>query len=305
MVLFKGVIFLGLMILIAVSPTVKAEVWQLGYRQPVVEEILASESGDSDEIRDPVDLSDEPLETAEEKPETKPEPKSEAKAEKKIGGNFSRISTAKNTFGVETIENGGSKFYLSPVFGFASVYGNNTITVNPQYAYGGRLGYLFMDSLMIEAGYLRTLISTSAPIVGATGFQPQNAFDYQQGILDVGAKLFFLGRESRLRPFVMAGLSYASSSLNYASAYSAFNNLGEFKIKQLQGSGQVGLEFAITRTFVATAAFQMSAILTHQASAPTSTNQVLNGLESSRITAGNSLSHSANFSGNVGLGVYF
>jgi len=29
------------------------------------------------------------------------------------------------------------------------------------------------------------------------------------------------------------------------------------------------------------------------------------GLESSRIDAGNSLSHSANYSGSVGLGVYF
>jgi len=299
---FKGVLPFALLMLILVSDRVNAEIWELGYTKPVVEEL-----NDEDAIES---LPTENSEIA----ETEKSPKTvEAKvatedlsSSKSSARNFTRISTSKNTFGVETVEQQKSSIYVAPFFGFASVLGNGTVDVNPQYSFGGRIGYLLLDNLMIEGGYSRNWMMTSAPISTSIGYQAPNVFDYRQRTMDLGGKLFFLGRESRLRPFIYGGFAMTNATLNYATNYQALSAVtGDFEISQLQGAGQLGLEFAFTRRIVATATFQLNGVLSHKATAPTANGGVVNLLESSRITAGNSLSHSATYAGSLGLGVYF
>jgi hypothetical protein len=300
---FKGVLPIALLVLFLVSNRVQAEIWELGYTKPVVEEIIENDTAASDPIESVnIEKSAADTNTAEVSESDLPQ----STVTEKPVRQFTRIATAKNTFGVETIEQQKSSIYLSPYFGFSSVLGNSTVTINPQYSYGARAGYLLLDHLMIEGGYARNWMTVSAPVVPTLGYQPSDVFDYRQRTFDLGAKFFFLGRESRLRPFLYGGFAMTNATLSYSSNYGVLaNNQGDFEINQFQGAGQLGLEFAFTRRIVATATFQLNGVLSHRATAPASASALVNTLESSRITAGNSLSHSAIYQGAIGLGVYF
>jgi hypothetical protein len=300
---FKGVLPFALLVLFLITDRVHAEIWELGYTKPVVEEIIENDTSESESIesvsieKSAADANTDVLTESE---------LSKSASTEKPSRQLTRISTAKNTYGVETVEQQKSSIYLSPFFGFSSVMGNSTVTVNPQYTYGARAGYLLLDHLMIEGGYSRNWMTVSAPVVPTIGYQPADVFDYRQRTFDLGAKFFFLGRESRLRPFIYGGFAMSNATLTYSSNYGMIaGNQGDFEINQFQGAGQLGLEFAFTRRIVATATFQLNGVLSHRATAPAATNALVNTLESSRITAGNSLSHSAIYQGMIGLGVYF
>ena len=219
---------------------------------------------------------------------------------------FTNISTAKNTFGVETVEKTSLKLFIAPVAGFTSIMGNATVDVVPQYAFGGRLGLLVSDNVMMEGGYTYAVMNTSPPINLIMGSQPSDVFALKQSVIDAGAKIFFLGRESRFRPFIGGGLAYANSNLNYTPSYSVFfpNLTDDYKIKQVQGSGQVGAEIAVTRGVVATAAFKLNGVLSTSVQS-ISNASTATGLEASKVQAGDSLSHSASYTGTVGVGMYF
>ena len=223
------------------------------------------------------------------------------------GFTLNKISTKENTFGVETVEKTGVRLYLSPVAGIASVMGNATVDVAPQYAFGARAGLLVSDSILVEGGYTYSLMNTSAPLSGMlSGTVPNNVLALKQNAMDAGVKLFFLGRDSRFRPFVGAGLGYTTSALSYAQTYTggaSSQYSTDFMIHQFQGAGQLGAEFAFTRNIVATAAFKLSGVITSSDSM--SDANAATTYDVSRQIAGDSLSHSATYIGTIGLGVYF
>lgn len=289
---FNMVHLLG--VILAIS-TAQAQSWDLGYtsNSPVVEEIPDSIDGDSK--ADIIEVSDSDWEETAEADQEKPPV---------VSAPVSRISTSKNTFGVQTVEKAGPKIFLSPVVGLTSILGNETVNVTPQYSYGGRAGLLISDNMMVEGGFTHSVINTSTPINLIAGLPPSDVFALKQNVADAGIKFFFLGRESRFRPFIGGGLAYATSTLNLTPAYAFMNLTEDYRIKQLQGMGQLGAEIAITRAIVATASFKLSGILSSSTQSISNEN-LATGLEANKVQAGNSLSRSASYAGTVGLGVYF
>ena len=292
---FLGIILAVVTISFSNLSLAHAETWDLGYANPSpeVEEIPDTISGETK--ADISEVSDSSQNQDQEKPvavSSKP--------------SFTNISTAKNTFGVETVEKTSLKLFIAPVAGFTSIMGNATVDVVPQYAFGGRLGLLVSDNVMMEGGYTYAVMNTSPPINLIMGSQPSDVFALKQSVIDAGAKIFFLGRESRFRPFIGGGLAYANSNLNYTPSYSVFfpNLTDDYKIKQVQGSGQVGAEIAVTRGVVATAAFKLNGVLSTSVQS-ISNASTATGLEASKVQAGDSLSHSASYTGTVGVGMYF
>ncbi len=286
-----------------------AEVWDLGYSKTEVEEIPesieASESSVDVTQESGSAINSNSLDAVANAEKNIRSSKVESNDLLQENKTTTRISTAKNTFGVDTIENPGIKFYVSPTAGFTSLLGNSTINVAPQYSFGGRLGLLISGNLMFEGGYTYSSMNTSAPITSSLGYQPDNVFESRQSTFDAGIKLFFLGRESRLRPFVGASLGYARSRFNYSSVYRIFAPYApDFQIQQFLGMGLLGAEFAITKSLVLNAAFGVNGILT--SSTQSSLNEATaSGLEANRLQAGNSLSRSASYQGSIGIGLYF
>ena len=293
MVKFFGVFLAFISISIAHSGLAHAESWDLGYSNPSpeVEEIPASINDEK------ADLANSTVQDLNEDQEIAPVRSSSA-----TSSSITKISTSRNTFGVETVEKPAYKLFISPIAGLTSIYGNGTVDVAAQYAFGGRVGVLVSDNLMIEGGYTYSLMNTSTTLNSLVGSTSSDVFALKQSAFDAGAKLFFLGRESRFRPFIGGGVAFANSTLNYAPTYvSMMGLMDDYKIKQLQGLGQLGAEIAITRGVVATAAFKFNGILS------SSTTSIKNTsiLEANRNQAGDSLSHSASYTGSVGVGVYF
>lgn len=305
----KGVSSFTFILIAMLSVSAHAEVWDLGYTKPVVEEIPTSIDTTESSVNAEQEMgstinSDTKDAVANAEKNTKATSVQSSDLNKP-GNSITRISTSKNTYGVETVENPGIKIYLSPYAGLTSLLGNTTVNVSPQYTFGGRLGFLISGNLMFDGGYSLSSINTSAPITYSLGYQPDNVFELRQSTVDAGVKLFFLGRESRLRPFVGASLGLANSKFNYTNTYRMMmGNLEDLQIKQFQAMGQLGAEFAITKALVATASFNVNGILS--SSTKTTLNEsTASGLEASRLQAGNSLSHSSSYMGSVGLGMYF
>ena len=222
------------------------------------------------------------------------------------------ISTVQNTFGVETEENVPVKLYAAPFAGISSAFGNNTTNITPSYAAGVNAGFLLSSSFMIELGYMYDEQNASGPTNAAalgTSSAASDLFKLKQNAFDAGAKLFFLGRESRIRPFFGAGGSYVRSTLNYNSNYlgsAASNSLftNDFNVNQMNAYGEIGAEVAITKSIVVTALFKVRGVLTSNTSGQDATT-AQQDYTSDRVIVGNSLSQSATYTAALGVGIYF
>ena len=216
------------------------------------------------------------------------------------------ISTVQNTYGVETQENAPVKFYAAPFAGMTSAFGNTTTNVTPGYAAGLGAGFLLSSSFMIDASFTHGEQNMSGPLNQTTsGVVPSNVFNLKQNGFDAGARLFFLGRESRIRPFFGAGGAYVRSTLNYNSAFQTGTPqaLADFNLTQVNAYGELGAEVAITKSIVATAMFKVNGVMSSTTSAQDATTAA--NYTSDKVTVGNSLSQSATYTIGAGLGIYF
>ncbi|MBS1958932.1 MAG: hypothetical protein JST80_05620 [Bdellovibrionales bacterium] len=224
---------------------------------------------------------------------------------------FGNISTARNTYGVETEENPGVQFYVSPFGGVTSVMGNTTVDVNPKYALGAQAGLLLTSNFLLNLGFTYSEQSLSAPRINNTrGTIPatQDVFGLKSSHIEAGGRLFFLGREARIRPFFGGGFGWAKNYVNYNTAN--LQALGyqpqyvqDYTLSQFDGFGELGAEVAITRAIVATASFRLRGVLGVSTSADDAASAV--NYDTAKIAAGSSLSRSASYTVGAGVGIYF
>jgi len=224
---------------------------------------------------------------------------------------FSRISTVKNTYGVLTEERTPIRFYAAPLFGFGSVMGTDTADVMPRYALGGSVGFLISNNIRLEGAYVYQVQDFTNPRINTLGgslplgLGPTLALKQNQ--FSAGAKLFILGRESRLRPYVGGGVNWTRGTLNYSTESLQFLSgqpqyLTDFTLNQFGGFGELGTEIAITRAFVAQVSFKLSGVITSS----TSNDKTLNlAIDPGKSDIGNSVSRSASYLLGAGLGIYF
>ncbi len=216
----------------------------------------------------------------------------------------SNISTVKNSYGVMTEENKPAQLYASPFGGMAAFTGNSTVNTSPGPSFGVNLGVLISSQLMIEAGYIYSQQSVSNPLTGNRFSPDTNVFDHKQSQFDLGGKLFFLGRESRFRPFFGGGMGYSRSTLNYSSNVNvgAFQT-ADFVTNNMTAYGEVGAEFAFTRAIVAMAMFKFDGVVSSNSSADDSLTA--QSLDANKMTVGSALSKSSAYMIGAGLGIYF
>lgn len=221
------------------------------------------------------------------------------------------ISTIRNSSGVMTEERSPLRIYVAPIGGIASVVGNDTADVSPQYALGGSLGLLVSNNMLIEANYLYNQQDFSNPRINTTSgiilTGMGSAFTLKQSVFSGGAKLFVLGRESRIRPYLGGGIAYARGNLNYTSTYLQFlggqsQYLTDFTLNQWDGYGELGAEIAITQKVVALMSFKLNGVLSSKTSNDSQTNL---SIDPSKSDVGNSLSRSASYLLGAGVGIYF
>jgi hypothetical protein len=218
------------------------------------------------------------------------------------------ISTVKNTYGVLTEENKPIRIFGAPILGFGSVVGMDAAEVSPRYALGASVGFLISNHILINASYVHQIQDFANPRTLAMNPVPGfPVFTLKQDVIDAGAKLFILGRESRFRPFVGGGVSWTKGVLNYsqenlAMLYGQAMFIDDFTLSQFGGYGELGAEIAITKDLVANLGFKFSGVLTSS----TTNDKGLNySIDPSKSDVGNSVSRSLSYLLGAGVGIYF
>jgi hypothetical protein len=222
------------------------------------------------------------------------------------------ISTVQNTYGVETEERQSISVYAAPFGGMTAMVGNDSADSSPQYTLGGSVGLLISNNMLVELSYDHAETAFSNPRINSiqsVSFVPNtNMMTLKQNTISGGARLFILGRESRVRPFVGGGVSYTKGTLNYSGFYaSAVAGQSQYTaamdIKQYQGFGELGAEIAITKNLVASLSFAMSGVLSSSTSGNDATTA--NNYDPSRQDVANSVSRTASYLVAGGVGIYF
>jgi hypothetical protein len=223
---------------------------------------------------------------------------------------FGNISTLKNSHGVMTQEAPPVQFYIAPFGGVSTIVGNTTVDASSRFAVGGQAGFLLSSNFLLNIAYTYSEHSLSGPRTGNTIVfgAPQDVYRLKTNHLELGGRLFFLGRESRVRPFFGGGMGWGKSYLNYSTAN--LQALGyqpgfvkDFTLNQFDAFGELGAEVAITRAISVHAAFRLRGVL----GTTTSANSDLDAAsyDAAKLAVGNSLRQTASYTLGAGLGIYF
>src|SRR6185437_15800256 len=108
-------------------------------------------------------------------------------------------------------ENKSSGFYVSPRAGISSMSLNTSlsgVTATGLYSLGIALGVNTSDNLAFEIGYENAQYGVNiGQMYMIPGLTPYN-YQASQNVIDAMLKIYFLGPDSRIRPYIAAGGGY-------------------------------------------------------------------------------------------------
>lgn len=145
---------------------------------------------------------------------------------------------------------------IMPRVGLSSITGS-MYDVESKFATGITIGVDATDHIGFQAGYTFAKYSIGAgnTLMYPTGFNTGylQKLNMNDNVIDLGIKGNLLGRKSRVRPFMGAGLAYRKGYVNYddktldyikrVNPYSAY----DVEISGFSGYVEAGLEFRITK----------------------------------------------------------
>ncbi len=174
------------------------------------------------------------------------------------GSSTAQITTTPPSNGMEP-----NTLKFSPRLGMAGTLGSNAANINSRYAAGLGAEVGVSDSVGVEMGYTYgeygAKSSTPSPIVQQYQFfqggsQLNEPLTAKQNIFDAGVKLYFLGSESRIRPFVGGGAAYSRTFVNYDQVIidrmgkSGMGNLSDdYQLDAFMGQISTGLDLRISK----------------------------------------------------------
>jgi outer membrane protein W len=164
-----------------------------------------------------------------------------------------------------------TEFYVSPRAGTSMMNVNSAFTVSGHFSLGVAGGVAISDNLAFELGYTYSEYGigygNAITNLYAAGTQ-FDAYTLKQNVIDANLKLYFLGRESKLRPFITGGFGYAIGYLNYPSNVQSINQgLGssamaqDYKSNAYLGSIGAGLDVKVNKTISIGAQFKYYTVL--------------------------------------------
>jgi len=136
-------------------------------------------------------------------------------------------STVVTPINSDESEDGPSQVYVKPRGGIATT-SNAAYGVKPRYAAGIAMGAMVSDFITFEVGYQYNVMGVTAAVTNPVLIQAYNLIPYNQGygfsgenysakqnVVDLGLKLSFLGKDSKLRPYIGGGGAYTKAFVNY------------------------------------------------------------------------------------------
>lgn len=236
-----------------------------------------------------------------------------AKASESIpSGVTNEIVHPEDTYGVLTVESSSVQFYLGSGAGTSSLMGNATLQDSSQMGWSVRTGLLLSEQFSLLGEFKKQSQGLSIPLGGNqiyTGsVNPLEVMELNQNSFGLMGRLFWFARAKRFRPYVGGGFAYRVSNIGYSNAMKVNLPLDSFyqsnyKLKQALGEGSIGLEVALTRWLVLDGSFSIQGVLAYWGEG--TGDALVNTHESNKLLAASSLSRTASYSAQIGIGLYF
>ncbi len=173
-----------------------------------------------------------------------------------------------------SVESDADKTYISivPRAGVAGMTNSpSNFDVKPHYALGVGLDVGTSENLTFELGYTFAEYGISiAPSNPFYVYSQKNGENLamKQNVLDLGLKLYLLGRDAKFRPFVGGGGAYAKSYVNYddqvlnAMSPQVLDQWGrDYELSQFLGYLTAGFDVKVAKNVSIGAAFKYYAVL--------------------------------------------
>jgi len=161
-----------------------------------------------------------------------------------------------------------SKFAVSLGAGLASMSSQGYYQMNPKYALGLAITMAASDYLSFSVGYTYAVtgvaMNSSNPFVqqlqnqqGYYGQVNSNTLDLNNNIFNADLKLYLLGPDSMIRPFIGGGLAYSHGFINYdpnivnaAQQYGVSSQFlgGDYTLNEYMASLSAGVDVKVTRS---------------------------------------------------------
>ncbi len=164
---------------------------------------------------------------------------------------------------------------VMPRGGLSSMTGSSGYNILSRYSVGLGLGVNVSENLAFELGYTYSeygvALSSSNPFVLNYQYYLGNAepLVMKQNLVDAGLRLYFLGTESKIRPFIGGGAAYGKSYINYDqkimqglsnSGYSYMAN--DYEVSSFLGFLSAGFDLKLAKSISVGAMFRYYGVLT-------------------------------------------
>jgi opacity protein-like surface antigen len=184
------------------------------------------------------------------------------------------VAPVGKTEGENSFKNGVS---IIPKAGISTI-SNSAYNITPKFMTGVGLGLDVSDHVAVEFGYAYSENGVRLDSVYG-GFQPRNELLFKNNTFDLGMKLYFSGRDSKVRPFIGGGGAYSTGNVNYDQQqqasygylYQSYANTSDYTLNQFQAMAQAGIDLKV--------ASNISIGFTYKFYAPLSTNETEQGLQ--------------------------
>jgi outer membrane protein W len=176
---------------------------------------------------------------------------------------------------------------ITPRFGINGMADQGAFQVSSQFATGIGLSVAATDNLSLELGYTYAeyginLASSNPLIQYIQAYSGGNnaSMSMNQNIIDLNAKLYLMGPDSRIRPFVGLGAGYSfayvnynSQILNYINQMGYQNVLGnDYNLNSVLGDLSTGVDFKVGKSVSVGVMFKYYRVLSS-----TESNNIFNG----------------------------
>lgn len=158
---------------------------------------------------------------------------------------------------------------LRPLGGLSGMFINGpAFDVKGRFSAGVAASFGVSDHLSLEFGYLYSEYGINFSNGGFTGASRDDLV-MKQNSFDMHLKTYLLGRSSKIRPFVSAGVGYSLSFINYDDrlrqiyAYQGYPSLDQdYQIGALTGGLAAGVDVQLSKNISVGAAFKFTKVFT-------------------------------------------
>jgi hypothetical protein len=171
---------------------------------------------------------------------------------------------------------------ISPRAGLSGFGGSTGMDIKGRYSGGIGAGVGVSDNLTFEIGYMYSEygVASANPLLSSGIYYPygtnvaSETYAMKQNVGDAGLKLFFLGPDAKLRPFIGGGAAYSKSFINFDGRILAvqrqmgLNPAADYEVQSFLGYLSAGFDVRVSKNISIGTMFKYYTVLSARENQP-------------------------------------